>query len=334
MAKARRKRSGSNPQLGPYRVQLRDAKGRFTSRYSLARLFRLYFDNQLVTGWIRFEEGLTSGEKQYFVLLEADREAKAAFEAEKAKKAKKRRPKRKPAKAPGKPKRKRVTEDEVVPEKPTGRRLQTVDDEEFAQRLEELKNIVDDIADTPVLGSQLVRHMEASSRGVKIETRESWVGNRKVIIRGNAIKQLEAAGMQKRNMIWWIASRYLRMLGDGFFEKVAFRYSRSIIRFRLYAVTNLQKHRHVIPAPQSAMDVVYRKGLRGAAKRKQRDIMVYQMVQAIMKCLYEDGRYQDGSLTSSDVFFQAISPSSMSIGTRSTGKQVFRLGFTLSLQLD
>jgi len=141
--------------------------------------------------------------------------------------------------------------------------------------------------------------------------------------------------MKKKNMIWWISKEYLRRLGHKFFDNVAFAYSRSTIRFRVFLVTNLAKHTQpVLMAPKDASDIVFRRGLKGKARKEQHDVMVWQMVQATMKSLYGDGRYHSGSLTSSDAFFQARLPSSKSIGTKSTKIQNFKLGFTIILQLD
>lgn len=332
-------RTEQNPRLGDYRVELRDAKGRFTKRYSSARLFRIYFDGKPVSDTIRFKPRSSARDKRARVVAETNRATRRRTAKEKKKKKvapKKRRPKRKPAAPKKRPEREELVEVEEVPRKPPSRSIQVVDDEEFGRRIHELQYIADEIADDPVIGSKLVRYMDASSKGVETHPIKTWDKEKKKYVykRGSTFKRLELNGMKKRNMIWWIAKEYLRRLGHKFFDEVAFAYSKSIIRFRVYIVTNMTNHRSVIAAPRDAADIVFRRGLKGKARKEQHDIMVWQMVQAIMKSLYADGHYPSGSLTSSDAFFQVKLPSSKSIGRKLTRTQDFRLGFTIILQRD
>lgn len=176
--------------------------------------------------------------------------------------------------------------------------------------------------------------MDASSKGVESHPVKLWDRRKKkwIFQRGNVFKRLEMNGIDRENQIWWIAKEYLRRLGPKFFEEISLRSSRSTLSFRVFLTTNLKDHKEVIPAPRDAADVIFRRSVKN--KREMIDRMTWQLVQSIMKCLYADGRYQSGSLTSSAIWFQEKSNRSMSIGKTSIKTQNFKLAFTLILDLD
>jgi len=331
MGKAREQQ---NPNLGPYRIELRDNKGRFTRLYSKARFFRAYFQNKAISKLLRFPDGWLVKQKRASVELTTSRHTKRYFKKEKEAKDRRkgRKAGRKPAvRKPSVEEEARETVAELPRERPENV-IQTEDDDFFWSRVEALRDRLEDIERIPGQASKLIFPMEASSRGVAAHPmkRLDKKTNKWVVDRGNVFKRLLSGGAKKRNLIWWAAKTFLQKLGTKYFETVARRTSKRTLSFRVFLTTNLPKHEEVLMAPAGVHSIIYDRAVTN--KKLMLERMTSQLVAGIMRSLYKGEAYPELSLTSSGAFFQVIPESAKSIGKSSTKTQNFKLAFTIFLE--
>lgn len=329
-----------NPRFGNYRIELRDSKGRYTSRYSLARSFKIVLGDKVIQNTVRFPTNLRlARDKKSYVQDVIGHYSQTSLRQKKKRAAEEKRA------AKGRPSRKkpvsdkRRTEREVppadsrIPKRREPTTIETLEEEEFENRVERLKEIMEDIERFPGQASKIILTMGASSKGIYVEPLKKWDKKKGKYItdRGDVFERLRQRKIKNNNMIWSIARNYLRQLGPNYFKQLARLSSRKTLHFRLFLVTNLPEHPDIVKSPAKTTSLFFDVG---AKPREMLDRMTFLLVNSIMKSLYAGGHYQDGKLTSSEAYFVTKSQSQQSTGTRSTRTQNFKLAFTMLLETE
>lgn len=349
----------ANPDVGAFRIKLKTATGRNTTALSNARFFGIVQKNKRVRWAPPFKaQALVKQKKRvlYEYLLEQHKAHEKALERERARYAAARvqhREKYKPKDRKPPP----LTEVLGVSKK-TARSLEKRSLARESRKIEKARKFVEVQTDAKFEQkvSTLARHIEKNYYGNGGDFASRRIVTNEVSSRGNRTpenKRGEKANwldfhrsiMGEGNSIRWIASRYMRGLKKQYFSALAkvikernkVRGSIGDLSFSVFMTTSLNKHPAVM---RSSIEEDIRVNFRitGKAWRDHWDQIQFQLFRAIIRTLYDGGKYPDkkgGSptdsrkLTSSGVFFRQKLQSGKSLGKNVTLTQNFKLAFTL-----